>query len=323
MHTCPPPTDALEEWLDKYPSVKGTYGHLLLEQKSDITQPLIDAIRPYFESAHLDARKRFHDYALIELHPDATEEGVHAQYPNCLSVTAKSGLFGEAMIGMITEAYEFVGKHKWSVPVFLFRHHDAVKTYIYTLARDSEEIKETFGRLGSDFVGISLDSNGSVTRLIAGEAKWRNPVRPSNIEEILLGKLVKNPKDNSKKVRSGKGVWHQVNKDLAVPEGFRQLHLLLKELDPVGHAAAIHSMDKALLLKEPDLIPKTDLIFIIGNAAPTRKKKTALVPWENMPEEYTAGNDLQVVEVVLEGGDGLIASIYNNLWAEENSDASE
>ena len=64
MHTCPPPTDALEEWLDEYPFVKETYGHLLLEQKSDITQQLIDALRSYFESAHLDARKHFHSQAV-------------------------------------------------------------------------------------------------------------------------------------------------------------------------------------------------------------------------------------------------------------------
>ena len=71
MHTCPPPTDALAGWLDPNPTVKGNFGHLLLVQQSEIDGDLIDALRPYFESAHLDAREYFHEQIGISLHPDA------------------------------------------------------------------------------------------------------------------------------------------------------------------------------------------------------------------------------------------------------------
>ena len=56
MHTCPPPTNALDQWLEPKGTVEQNYGHLLLEQKGEIDPGLIDALRPYFESAHLDAR---------------------------------------------------------------------------------------------------------------------------------------------------------------------------------------------------------------------------------------------------------------------------
>jgi hypothetical protein len=60
MHTCPPPIDNLEGWLEAYPSTSGSYGHLLLEQKAQSDLALIESLRPYFESAHLDAREHFH-----------------------------------------------------------------------------------------------------------------------------------------------------------------------------------------------------------------------------------------------------------------------
>ncbi|MEM9012760.1 MAG: hypothetical protein AAGE18_16145, partial [Pseudomonadota bacterium] len=59
MHTCEPPFATTEAWLESYPSVEGNYGHLLLEQKIALTPELVDGLRPYFESAHLDAREHF------------------------------------------------------------------------------------------------------------------------------------------------------------------------------------------------------------------------------------------------------------------------
>lgn len=47
----------------------------------------------------------------------------HATYP-CLPPITHRGPFGEVMAGMLTEHYEFVGKHSWRIPVFLFRHHE-------------------------------------------------------------------------------------------------------------------------------------------------------------------------------------------------------
>jgi hypothetical protein len=43
----------------------------LLEQIFDADDELVAALRPYFESAHFDAREHFHAQAGIDLHPDA------------------------------------------------------------------------------------------------------------------------------------------------------------------------------------------------------------------------------------------------------------
>lgn len=140
MHTCLPPIDALGDWLEAYPSTNGSYGHILLEQKAKCNVNLIKSLRPYFESAHLDAREHFHREIGIDLHPDAGDDGAHAQYPGCLPLTARRGLFGEVLAGLVTEGYrpEFIGGYEWKVPVFLFRYHADVEKCLFDLARDPE-----------------------------------------------------------------------------------------------------------------------------------------------------------------------------------------
>jgi hypothetical protein len=135
MHSCPAPGDALDGWLKSDPSTNGRYGHLLLEQKAPTGNELVTAFRPYFESAHLDAREFFHAQIGIDLHPDADAPGAHAIYPTCLPETARRGLFGEVMAGMLTEHYDYVGGHEWQIPIFLFRYHADVEVYLFDLAR--------------------------------------------------------------------------------------------------------------------------------------------------------------------------------------------
>lgn len=312
MHTCPPPIGDLNNWLEKYPSVNGNYGHLLLEQKCECNRALLDALRQYFESAHLDAREYFHAEIGIDLHPDAEDDGNHACYPNCLPEIARRGLFGEVMAGLITESYTFVGEHNWVIPVFLFRHHADAEKYLFDLARNSERERTIFGRFGSDFIGLSLGEDGSVVRFIAGEAKWRKQLKDSIIQELLLGKW---KGKGSKRVRTG-GIWDNVNKDTPIPHGTRQLQRLLQACDPVRYSAAILSLDRALLLRNRVSIPRTDLVLIVGNDVSSREKSHPFIPWEEIPTEYTAGNDLQVVEVILNDGEELIDTIYDSLWME-------
>jgi hypothetical protein len=315
MHTCPPPTSALRAWLKEYPSTVGRYGHLLLEQHGPGDQ-VAGELRPYFESAHRDAREHFHSVIGIDLHPDAEETGSHVMYPGCLPATARRGLFGEVMAGLVTENYQFVGRHRWAVPIFLFRYHADVETYLFSLARDPSRSRAVFGRFGSDFVGIALGDDGSAIRFIAGEAKWRQKLQPSVVEELLHGEWVKN--EDGSRARSGKGIWYEVNRDIQNPLGMRQLQLLLKAIDPAQYSAAILSMDKALLLKDPAKIPRTDLVLIAGNDVPSRKSGLPLIPWQRIPPEYTVGNDLQVVELILQDGDSVIDSIYDTLYTSDS-----
>src|SRR3546814_12458001 len=72
VHDCPPPKAALASWLKAYGTVEGgNYGHLLLEQQAESDDTLLSALRPYFESAHLDAHEHFHRKTRIRLHPDS------------------------------------------------------------------------------------------------------------------------------------------------------------------------------------------------------------------------------------------------------------
>lgn len=319
MHTCPPPMPAIEDWLRKIGTVEGSYGHLLLVQKAAAGHPLIDALRPYFESAHLDAREHFHKQIGIDLHPDAGAPGAAACYPNCLPATARRGLFGEVMAGLITEAFseEFVGGHPWRVPIFLFRHHADVEAYLWALARDPAREREIFGRFGSDFIGLALDNAGAVERVIAGEAKWRRRLTPGTVETLLQGSWEVDEETEERR-RSGRGIWFEVNRDPPVPHGLRQLQRLLEECDPEGHAAAIVSIDRVIVLASAHPLPRTNLVLIVGNGATGRDDNAVLIPWEEPPDDYTAPHDLQVVEVILMNGEELIDGLYPTLWQDED-----
>ncbi len=312
LHTCPPPD--LDEWLEKYPSVAGNYGHLLLEQKKAKDVDLFATLVPYFESAHLDARTIFHEFIGIDLHPDAAAGLAEVSYPSSLHLTTLKGFFGEALTGLIVEAYDLVGDHDWKVPVFLFRFHDDAKKYLYTLVRDPEQERQTIGRLGTDFIGISVDEDGEVDRLISGEAKWRKTLTKSAVDDLMLG-----PKVSGEELRQeGKGVWAELNKEVNPPNGLRELQIALKEIDPDGHAETILSMDRLLSAYSPQTVPKTDLVVIVGKGGASRKERTSFIGWEEVPAAYTAGNDLQVVEVILSDGEELVEELYASLWNDED-----
>lgn len=311
MHNCDVPGDVLDDWLTAYPTVTGNYGHLLLEQTGENNGQLVEAFKSYFESAHMDARERFHEQIGLDLHPDAGAPGAHAEYPGCLPSTAKRGLFGEVMAGMLTEHYEFVGNYEWTVPIFLFRHHEDVERYLFALARDPARARTVFGRFGTDFVAIALDEHGQVVRYLAGEAKWRKSLTQAAVDTLLLGKNTED--DDGNEVRSG-GIWDQLNVDTEIPHGLRQLQRLLEERDPDTWSAAIFSLDRALLVTSGQTMPRTNLVLISGNGSADREEATTLIDWEKKPPEYTAPHDLQVVELILCDGEELIEDIYASLW---------
>ncbi|MEQ1515326.1 MAG: aminotransferase [Usitatibacteraceae bacterium] len=290
---------------------------MLLEQQTATDEALIATMRPYFESAHLDAREYFHRQIAIDLHPDADAPGAHACYPGCLPSTARRGLFGEVMAGMITEAFQekFVGGHEWRIPIFLFREHADVEAYLWDLARDSARTRQIFGRFGSDFLGLSLNDAGEVVRFIAGEAKWRQRLTKSAVESLMHGPWEVDD-ETGERARSGRGVWFEINRDTPIPHGLRQLQRLLELRDPEDHQAAILSIDRAIILENAPPLPRTNLILIAGNGARERKALDVLIGWEKVPEEYTGPHDLQVVELILTDGEALIDGLYSTLWQE-------
>ena len=315
MHTCPPPLQALADWLNGFDSIEdGNFGHLLLEQKGAIDNALVAALRPYFESAHDDARDHFHAQIGISLHPDAPAAPA-VSYPGSLPDKAKRGLFGEVMAGLVTEAYQdkFVGGHAWIVPIFLFREHDDVEKYLWALRFDPDRQREIYGRHGTDFIAIALNDTGEVVRVIAGEAKWRRSLTTGEVAKMLLGPKVRD-EATGVLAHDGKGVWHELNRDTPIPHGLRQLQRLLELRAPDAFEAAILSIDRAVLLSDPTP-GRTNLVVIVGNAARRREQGDVLVDWETKPDAYTAPHDLQVVEVILEGGENLIDALYGSLWS--------
>jgi hypothetical protein len=311
LHTCAPPHQLLSRWLTSTANSNVSYSHYLFEQVVASDGELVSGLRPYFESAHQDAREVFHASARIDLHPDADAPGSHAQYPNCLPMKARRGLFGEVMAGLFVEAYQVIGAHHWTIPIYLFRYHAEVEAYIFDLARDPARTREVSGRHGNDFIALGLDPNsGAVVRFLAGEAKWRAGLTPSVMDELMHGEYTG---PTEARVRDGFGVWNEMNTGLANPQGLEQMSRLLKEKARDQYAEAIVSLDQALLLDAHPL-PRIDYVFVAGNRAKRRGQGVAYLPVISPPSEYTAGRNLQVIELVLSDGEALIDSLYTTLW---------
>jgi hypothetical protein len=259
----------------------------------------------------MDAREVFHGVANIDLHPDADGPGGHAQYPTCLPSKAKRGLFGEVMAGLMVEAYQIVGAHHWSIPIFLFRYHAEVEAYIFDLARDPARVREVSGRHGNDFIALGIDpTTREVVRFLAGEAKWRASLTPATMNELMLGPYTG---PQPARVRSNEGIWNEMNTGLAAPQGLEQMNRLLREKARDQYAEAIVSLDRALLIGAAAL-PRTDYVFVAGNRAARRARGESYLPVNAPPPQYTAGRALQVIELVLENGEILIEGLYATLW---------
>ncbi|MGO8684251.1 MAG: hypothetical protein ACLQUT_06695, partial [Thermoleophilia bacterium] len=153
---------------------------------------------------------------------------------------------------------------------------------------------------------------GEVARVIVGEAKWRASLTDSVVKSLLLGPKEED-EDSGEMAHNGRGIWFEVNRDTPMPHGLRQLQKLLEQRDPDGHANAILSIDRAVFGQGP-LPGRTNLVLLVGNGARRREALSCLIPWEKAPAEYTAPHDLQVVEMILEGGGELIDKLYASLW---------
>lgn len=310
LHTEPPPSATLARILHPTTTGSGSYGHLLLEQRGTALSDVdIAELRPYFESAHQDAREVFHAAARISLHPEDGETGDHATYPNCLPPKTVRGLFGEVMCGIVAENYNLVGGKTWRVPIFLFREHAPVARYIFDLVRDPARVKEVHGRPGNDFIGLELAADGTVLAFIAGEAKWRADLTASTIDAIMKGD---GKGKGAARVWAGNGVWNDINTALLIPQGIQQICDLLKIKDRDRYAHTILSLDQALLTDVGP--PRTDMVLIAGNRAATRAVGTTLLPTTTPPADYKAARPLQIVEIVLLGGEDMIERLYASLW---------
>lgn len=315
MHTCEPPRDILDSWLENRINTSPNYTHLLLQAKEPGPSGMAAALRPYFESAHADARRVFHAYAKLDLHPDAVEASTAVQYPSSLPPTTRHGLFGEVLAGLVVQSYPETG-HEWSVPVFLFRFHADVGKYLFHLARDPSRERQLWGRFGDDFIGVHLDQNGGIDRFIVGEAKYRKVATKLKTDDLLLGSREETARGSGKFLRKDDGIYTSFKKAPPIPEGLLQLQTILVECAPDQYAEAILSLDRVLAIKNPQqTIPRTDLVIIAGNSPATRQPGEANVPTDERPPDYDAGRDLYVVEVFLRDGAELIESLYNSLWS--------
>src|SRR3546814_4832946 len=113
--------------------------------------------------------------------------------------------------------------------------------------------------------------------LIAGEAKWRNRLTQSAVDTLMLGDYEDGEDEEGERVRNGRGVWFEINRDMPVPYGLRQLQRLLELSAPENYAAAILSIDRAIAIDGTPL-PRTNLSLISGKGDRRREAGGVLSP---------------------------------------------
>lgn len=318
LHTHKPNEDLISKYFKSFndEEIEG-YMHILKVATFDDMQAVLDDFKPYFESAHLDARSVFHVEVGINLHPDAGIDDPVASisYPRTLPIRTRRGLFGEAFSGLLTELVPFIGKHNWQIPVFLFRFHAEIGAYLYTLRRDPSREREVHGRKGDDFIAIVLDENKTVVRVLSGEAKWRTKLQQSVVNNLLYGDKKTDP-ETGKLKHNGNGIINSLNQAVDPPHGLKQIQQILSAIAPDEYADTIVSIDEAVTAEQSN-IECTNLIVLAGNRPPTLEDDGCLAPHDEKPDGYTSDRDLQIVEVLFESGEILTDALYDSLFEEE------
>ena len=298
----------LTKWLAESSNAHAVdYHHLLLSAADGNTwQSLIKELKLYFESAHLDSRKHFHNFASIDLHATATSGTTATVYPNSLPRMAQKAFFGEIFCGLVAEHYALVGGKTWVVPVFLLRNHDVAKYYLKKLVRKVRVSKEIPGRHGDDFIALEVDSTGTVAGALVAEAKYRATLNTSVYNGLLNGIKTKTGGTKS-------GILEDLNDSHSIPDDLKTIAEILHEIDKNKYASIINSIEQIELSGSSSSIRRTDMFVIIGAKLP-KKHKPPFLATKKKPTNYTQKRDLQAVEIVIPDAENLIQSLYNSLY---------
>jgi len=261
----------------------------------------IKELTKYFKSAHGDARKYFHKICNLNLHPTGNEQH-HIGYPESLPEKAKKGMFGEVMCGLFVETYSlFDDKKDFSVPVFLFRHHDGVEDALTRLKRGGT-VTEIPGRLGDDFIGLEMDEDGWVIGFIVGEAKYRKKLTSSVYESLM------NTKDK---------ILKRISSDHYYQSSMNKLKRILEAIDSKEFERIILSIEEMDSGKRS--VERTDFVLLV-TAELGKRKAPPYSRKDGKPSEHSINRPLAVAEVTIPTAEALISNLYKNLYSGEEND---
>ena len=317
-HDIEVPVDAFERWLAlTYYQPTDDYELLVTPDKAtDRSDAPLEQIRRYFESAHADARRYYHEICNIDLHPVAGAKTHVAQYPNSLPDKARKGMFGEALCGMIVQTYLLLKDERdFDVPVFLFRHHSGIEEAL-TLLKRGVSIQDVPGRHGDDFLGVEVDEDGWITGFVVGEAKFRTLITASVYDGLMNDHTVPPGKTRGKRKKTTRGILHKMAREPDLPVSMNALKRILQDIDEERFEKLILSIEELDNgVRDAD---RVDLVVLIcANTA--KKEKPPYSPTRAHPADHHPARPLVIVELVIPEGEQLVSSLYDSLYQPSRS----
>lgn len=287
--------DVLRSWLSaRNPYASAQYQVLVLSatQIAD-PSPAYAELKTYLESAHADARAHFHDICRINLHPRARGPGATVEYPNRLDGSVRSGLFGEALCGLVAESWLLLSTQvDFTVPVFLFRFHSGVEEFLNKLL-DGGTPTGFAGRHGDDFLAVELDEHDEVVRILVGEAKFRTDMGVSPFRKLMVEEIPK------------------LSDEPDIPLSITKLIRALELVDAARFETVRASLE-AIHLRQRSVERVDMMVIVYENHQVRTPPPYASTP--NKPAEHSAARPLVIVELHLPGANMLMSSLYPNLY---------
>jgi len=156
------------------PGSGGYYRHILLKEDPAQYNEVIRELKRYVQDAHEDAQHHLRELAGYSLNPfesSIINDDPAKGYPESLNIVTLKGYFGEIFAAIIAQHFSPFEVTNWEIPAFLFRFHVVELQHIEALNQIGGEVKKRPGRTGDDFLAFQRDNNGSIVRVLYGEAK--------------------------------------------------------------------------------------------------------------------------------------------------------
>ncbi|ENH97927.1 DEAD/DEAH box helicase [Gracilibacillus halophilus YIM-C55.5] len=270
------------------------YRHLKLNEELTFRDEIVPSLKNMVEEAHQDYKNSKRSLLLKTLDPSVEDiESLGKMdpaygYPDQLDLTTLKGTFGEVFAGIIAENFAPFNVENWKVPVFSFRHHEAAFDQLETYKRTGDKKNATMGRPGDDCLAFELDqSETNIRKILFCEAKCTNDHSSSLVkkahEQLSDSNII--PVETLRLIE----ILNDYDTDYAIrwSEALRNLYL---DLGNFGNS------------NRYDLVS-----YVCGNSP---KKKSTWIDTEEPHEGYSAGRELESVEVHISDIDQLVKTIY-------------
>jgi hypothetical protein len=279
----------LRSWLVEKASQNGNYRHLCLVEDTGRRQEAIDVLKRIVNDAHADAKRHLFRLTATNLDPlgATSSDSVAHAYPGSLHLTTRKAYFGEIMAGIVAENFVRTPPGQWRVPAFLFRHHELAFDQLERARTSGQPPDHVFGQTGDDCLAFSTGPEGFVTASLVGEAKCTN-----DHDASMLGAA--HCKVNSVEPR---------------PLSLSRVIRILSDQSGDSEAADWANMLRELYYrKNLRDYKRADLVSYTCGRSPVRRDSWART---DAPDPvYSAGRELECVEIHLSNVDGLVDEIY-------------